>query len=88
MIAMVVDSKYRCLLMSDIPPIYKSDGHSADDYTGCDTLEHVSEGKQEWVAAIDHCLMLSHWDLLAPADECMPNFSDIQKRTVDTLLAA
>ena len=56
MIAMVVDSKYRCLLMSDIPPIYKSDGHSADDYTGCDTLEYVSEGKQEWVAAIDHCL--------------------------------
>ena len=56
MISMVVDREYRCLVMSDIPPAYKAAGHSADDYTGCDTVEHVSEGKQEWKAAIDQCL--------------------------------
>ena len=51
MISMVVDREYRCLVMSDIPPTHKKDGHSADDYTGCDTLDHVSEGKQAWKAA-------------------------------------
>ena len=56
MISMVVDREYRCLVISDIPPAYKEDGRSVDDYTGCDTLEHVSEGEREWVAAIDHCL--------------------------------
>ena len=56
MIAMVVNSQYRCLVMSDLPPVYKSDGHSADDYTGCDTLDHVSEGQDVWKAAIDNCL--------------------------------
>ena len=56
MIAMVVDRAYRCVVMSDIPPVYKAAGRSADDYSGEDTLEHISEGEQEWMAAIDHCL--------------------------------
>ena len=56
MIAMVVDRSYRCMVMSDIPPVYKANGHSVDDYTGCSTLDHISEGEQEWTAAIDHCL--------------------------------
>ena len=56
MIAMVVDRAYRCVVMSDIPPVYKDAGRSADDYRGQDTLEHISEGEQEWRAAIDHCL--------------------------------
>ena len=56
MIAMVVDRAYRCVVMSDIPPVYKDAGRSADDYTGCDTRDHISEGEQEWMAAIDDCL--------------------------------
>ena len=48
MISMVVDRQYCCLVMSDIPPAYKAAGHSADDYRGKDTLEHISEGEQEW----------------------------------------
>ena len=56
MIAMVVDRAYRCVVLSDIPPVYKDAGRSADDYRGQDTLEHISEGEQEWREAIDYCL--------------------------------
>ena len=56
MIAMVVDRAYRCLVMSDIPPVYKQDGRSRDEYRGVDTREHISEGAQEGMAAIDYCL--------------------------------
>ena len=42
--------------MSDIPPVYKADGHSPDDYRGESTLDHISEGLEGWKAAIDTCL--------------------------------
>ena len=56
MIAMVVDGSYRCLGMSDIPPAHKKAGKHRAEYTGSNTLEHISEGREEWKAAIDQCL--------------------------------
>lgn len=56
MIAMVVNGGYQCVCMSDVPPVYKNNGHAAADYSGCDTFEHISEGKEGWKLAIDLCL--------------------------------
>ncbi len=58
MIAMVVDGSYRCLGMSDIPLAHKKAGKSRAEYSGTNTLEHISEGREEWKAAIDQCLSI------------------------------
>ena len=56
MIAMVVNSGYQCVCMSDVPPVYKNNGRVPADYSGCDTFDHISEGQEDWKLAIDHCL--------------------------------
>ncbi len=56
MIAMVVNSDYQCLCMSDIPPVYKNSGRVAADYSDTDTIVHISEGQEEWKSAIDRCI--------------------------------
>ena len=56
MIAMVVNSGYQCLCMSDIPPLYKSNGHVPSDYSGVSTLDYISEGQVDWKSALDQCL--------------------------------
>ena len=55
---MVVDGSYRCLGMSDIPLAHKKAGKSRAEYSGTNTLEHISEGREEWKAAIDQCLSI------------------------------
>ena len=56
MIAMVVDGSYQCLGMSDIPITHKKAGKNRAEYSDTTTLDHVSEGIEEWKAAIDQCL--------------------------------
>ena len=56
MIAMVVNSGYQCVCISDVPPVYKNNGHVAADYSDTDTVVHISEGQDEWTSAIDLCL--------------------------------
>ena len=57
MIALIVDSKYQCVLISDLPITHKEQGKVRSEYTGASTLDHISEGIEDWKAAVDNCFL-------------------------------